>query len=62
MFFINAQFNIIILRGLINFELTNCIFSILNFGQICKYKNGITPITKIELNSTNMHIYTVCPS
>ena len=37
--------------------------SIFHFGQICKFKKGVTPRKKVESKfPMDMHIYTLCPS
>ena len=41
--------------------LANCFSSIFHFGQISKFKKGVTPRKKIESKfPVDMHIYTLC--
>ena len=59
MSFIFTKFQEILLRGFRGVALTNCV----EFGQISKFKKGVTPRNKMESKfPVDMHIYTLCPS
>ena len=63
MSFITTKFQEILLSGFRGVALANCFSSIFHFGQIYKFKKGVTPRKKVESKfSVNMHIYTLCPS
>ena len=63
MTFITIKFQEILMSGFSRVALTNCFNSIFHFGQISKFKKGITPWKKIESKfPVDMRIYILCPS
>ena len=63
MSFIITTFLEILLSGFRGSVLTNCFSSIVHFGQISKFKKGVTPREIIESKfPLEMSIYTLCPS
>ena len=63
MSFITTKFQENLLSSFRGVALTNCFSSILYFGQISKFKKGVTPRKRIESKfPVDMHIYMVCPS
>mgnify|MGYP003683400481 CR=1 FL=1 len=50
MSFINTKFQEILLSGFIGVALTNYFSSIFHFGQISKFKRGVTPIKNFNQN------------
>ena len=47
---ITTKFNEILLIGFRGVAVKNCFSSMCNFGQISKFKNGVTPIKKMNKN------------
>ena len=63
MSFITTKFYEILLSGFRGVALTNCFSSIFYFGQISKFKKGVTPSKEIESKfPVDMRIYIECPS
>ena len=63
MSFITTKFHEILLSGFRGVALTNCFSIIFHFGQISKFKKGVTLRKKIESKfPVDMHIYTLRPS
>ena len=50
MFFITAKFHEILLSGFRGVALTNYLGSIFHFGQISKFKKGVTPRKRLNQN------------
>ena len=64
MSFIITKFHEIQLSGFRGAALSNCFSSIFHFGQISKFKRGVTPRKKKTESKfpVDMYIYTLCPS